>query len=171
MDQSFHLALTGHRPGKLAGYNLKAPFYTRLRAWLDDALADALASHDHVTCHTGMALGADTVWAQTILAARQAHPGRVALVCEVPTPGQPDVWPVRADRDFWRSTVLAADLVNVYSEEYSPRVMQLRNEGMIDTCDLLLAVHDGSSGGTANALRYARRKGKPVVVVDPSTFR
>ena len=33
--------------------------------------------------------------------------------------------------------------------------MQLRNEAMVNDCDLLLALWNGTSGGTANCIRYA----------------
>jgi uncharacterized phage-like protein YoqJ len=36
--------------------------------------------------------------------------------------------------------------------------MQKRNEMMVDDCNLLLTLWDGSDGGTANCLGYARRK-------------
>jgi uncharacterized phage-like protein YoqJ len=35
-------------------------------------------------------------------------------------------------------------------------MLQKRNEWMVDHCDLLIAVWDGSEGGTANCVRYAR---------------
>lgn len=34
---------------------------------------------------------------------------------------------------------------------------------MVDDCDSLLALWDGSSGGTKNCLDYARKKGKPYI--------
>lgn len=38
---------------------------------------------------------------------------------------------------------------------YVPGCMQQRNRYMVDHCDLLLAVHDGVSGGTQSTLTYA----------------
>lgn len=47
---------------------------------------------------------------------------------------------------------------------YSSAAMQVRNEWLADRCDALLALWDGSPGGTANCLRYFERAhpGKPV---------
>jgi uncharacterized phage-like protein YoqJ len=45
--------------------------------------------------------------------------------------------------------------------------MQDRNIWMVDHCDALIAVWDGTSGGTANCVRYAQKVGKPIVFIDP----
>lgn len=42
------------------------------------------------------------------------------------------------------------------------RLMQLRNEWMVDRATKMVALHDGSWGGTFNCLAYARKKGVPV---------
>lgn len=67
---SFHVALTGHRPGKLAGYDLYHPFYERLRERLKGIVLDGIEKHSHLTLHSGMALGADTIWSQAALTMR-----------------------------------------------------------------------------------------------------
>lgn len=41
--------------------------------------------------------------------------------------------------------------------------MQKRNKWMVDRCDVLLAMWDGSDGGTANCIRYAYKKRTKVV--------
>ncbi|WP_188052008.1 hypothetical protein [Azospirillum sp. Sh1] len=40
--------------------------------------------------------------------------------------------------------------------------MNTRNEWMVDHSDRLLALWDGSQGGTANCVRYARGLGRPI---------
>ena len=40
-----------------------------------------------------------------------------------------------------------------------------RNEEMVDLCDAVLAIWDGSSRGTAHTLKYARKKGKKVIEI------
>lgn len=45
--------------------------------------------------------------------------------------------------------------------------MQKRNEWMIDNSDAIIAVWDGTPSGTANTIEYARKQGKPVLVIDP----
>lgn len=65
------ISLTGHRPDKLAGYNLNDPFYDRLRRRLIRIIERSLDNYEIVECHSGMALGADTVWAQAIVECQQ----------------------------------------------------------------------------------------------------
>jgi uncharacterized phage-like protein YoqJ len=41
--------------------------------------------------------------------------------------------------------------------------MQTRNKWMVDHSDMVLSLWDGSAGGTANCIEYARHVDKPVV--------
>jgi uncharacterized phage-like protein YoqJ len=45
--------------------------------------------------------------------------------------------------------------------------MQKRNEWMVDHADAVIAVWDGSPSGTANCIGYARKKRRPILVIDP----
>ncbi len=169
---SFHVALTGHRPSRLAGYDLAHPFYGRLQSKLQQIIIDGLSVHRHLTLHSGMALGADTVWSMAILRMREQHPDRIHFVAEVPVMTQPDRWPSKLDRDRWAQHLADADLVSVYAQKYHVGCLWARNKGMIDAADLLLAVHDDtSSGGTSGAMDYAKRTGKQVFVLSPDLFR
>jgi uncharacterized phage-like protein YoqJ len=165
---SFHVALTGHRPEKLAGYDLSDPFYGALKTWLEHIIVTGLAQHEHLTLHSGLALGADSVWSMAILAMRARFPARISFVAEVPVKTQSSKWPSARDKQFWQTQVDSADLMNVYAESYSPRAMQLRNEGMIRAAQLVLAVWDGSAGGTGHAVRFARQQNIPVFMLPPA---
>lgn len=168
--ESFHIALTGHRPQRLAGYDLSQPFYTLLQRKLSRIIEAGLEKHKHLTLHSGMALGADTVWSLAILEARDLHPAAVRFVAEVPSPEQAGRWRV-ADRKLWEAHVAAADEVNYYAEKYHVSCLWKRNNGMVAACDLLLAVWDGSeSGGTFGAIEYARKREKQVFVIDPESI-
>ena len=46
--------------------------------------------------------------------------------------------------------------------------MQRRNEYMVDKADTLIAVWNGTSGGTANCVKYAKKKGVDIVRLDPN---
>jgi hypothetical protein len=52
-----------------------------------------------------------------------------------------------------------------------PAAYLCASQYLIDRCDLLLAVWDGSpataTGGTAEAVKYARERGRPLVLVWP----
>lgn len=59
MKEKITLSLTGHRPDKLAGYNLNQKFYHNLQSTLENYIKEALDHAQVVECHSGMALGAD----------------------------------------------------------------------------------------------------------------
>ena len=46
--------------------------------------------------------------------------------------------------------------------------MQKRNEEMVDRCDLLIGVWDGSKGGTYNCINYAIDHGREIVRINPT---
>jgi hypothetical protein len=65
----------------------------------------------------------------------------------------------------------AASTVTMPYESSGPPAYLSASRYLIDHCDLLLAVWDGSpatgSGGTADAVAYARDRGRSIVVVWP----
>lgn len=103
---------------------------------------------------SGMALGWDTAWA--VAAIRLGVP----LIAAVPFDGQESRWPAESQRRF-RSILEHAREVHVVSAGgYSPAAMHARNRWMVDRCDLLCALWNGSSGGTAGCVAYARSVGR-----------
>ena len=84
VDNVVSISLTGHRPDKLAGYDLSKPYYTRLRNRLIAIIERSLAKYDIVECHSGMALGADIVWAQAIVYCKEKYGSdKIKFVAEI----------------------------------------------------------------------------------------
>lgn len=52
-------------------------------------------------------------------------------------------------------------------QEYEPRFFFIRNKQIVDNADEMVAFWDGESHGTEDAIRFARKKGKPVTVIEP----
>lgn len=103
-----------------------------------------------------MALGWDTAWA--IAAIRN----KVPLTVAIPFLGQEQHWPPAAQEQY-RVILDAADIVElVGSTDYSPQVMHARNRWMVDRCEAVVSLWDGSPGGTENCVRYAGLVGRPV---------
>jgi len=171
-----HIALTGHRPNKLAGYDITTPPYKRLQQDLEQYIRYQLRFHDTVWGHSGLALGADTIWSKAILAMREQFPGRVMFYAEIPMYSQADRWFKTADIDFWKEQIQTADSSTLYSyqdtytDQEAAEAMNDRNIGMIDQCDILLALWDGSSGGTGRSVRYAKSIDKPIQKIDPRGY-
>lgn len=144
------IAATGHRPNKLGGYGeAAADRLFRLAKWyLNDTMPDRVIS--------GMALGWDQAFA------RAAAHLRIPFTAAVPFRGQDGTWPP-ASRAAYSTLLALADAVVVVSDGgYSGRKMMLRNQWMVDNCDVLCAVWDGSAGGTSACVGYAKRAGRVV---------
>ena len=72
------------------------------------------------------------------------------------------IWPAEARARYASLLTRAAEVVYVSPPGYAPAKMHARNAWMIDRADGVVALWDGSPGGTSNAVEYARRTGKPV---------
>lgn len=166
----FHISLTGHRPNKLDGYNLDTRFYKQMRQHLMQIICYYLDRYDQVVCHSGMALGADTVWSEAIANMRFRFGSRVRFVAHVPCRNQESRWPEQSQRHYHKVLSHSDDVV-IYSDHYTPSCMQDRNIGMVDAADLLLAIWDGTPGGTGNCVRAAKERNVQIHQIQPSTFK
>lgn len=104
---------------------------------------------DHII--SGMATGFDQALAAV------ARDLGIPWTAAIPFPGQHLRWPEAAQEEYHRLLEHAADIAIVSPSYEGPWVMQRRNVWMVDRCELLIACWDGSSGGTANCLKYAER--------------
>jgi uncharacterized phage-like protein YoqJ len=138
------VAFTGHRPDKLGGYR-----WSHIQEFVCRALRWRLIRLRPALCISGMALGVDQ-WAASICC-------ELGLPWDayVPFLGQESAWPADSQREYSRLLKLARRVQVCSPGEYSAKKMQWRNMAMVNECDVLLAVWDGSDGGTANCVRYA----------------
>lgn len=146
------LAFTGHRPHKLGGYD--AITQGKLLALAIEFLRprrDSIA-----WCNVGMALG----WDQAV--ARACVELDIHFNACVPFEGQESHWPATSQKEYHRLLGEATIIVNVCEPGYAVWKMQKRNEYMVDNAHALVSLWDGTSGGTANCVRYAESKGKRV---------
>lgn len=187
MTKTIHIALTGHRPPKLDGYNINTPKYQALMHDLKEYIRFQLKTHDIVWCHSGLALGADTIWSKAILEMKAEYPNRVFFHAEIPFWEQPNSWFKSSDINFWQEQVDSADARSVYDPDFgqfkklepndyaqkrrASKALQDRNIGMIDHADVLLAVYDGkSNGGTRNAINYATDQNKTIQFIETQRY-
>ena len=156
---------TGHRPEKLPwGTDEADPRCKALKCKIKDAVESAYdGGMRHFIC--GMARGCDFFFAETVLALR-LEKADVTLEAAVPCPTQADKWP-EADRERWRSILNACDLETMVQHSYGPGCMLRRNRYMVDHSSLIIAVYDGTSGGTRYTLEYALRRRVPFIDIRP----
>jgi len=162
-------AFTGHRPQKLPWrYDETAEGCARLREALASRIAE-LAESGVTDYLTGMAQGTDTVCAEIVLALREKNPA-LKLHCILPCVEQADKWTASA-RERYRSILERADSVVYVSRDYHKNCMLERNRFLVDHASALLAVYNGERrGGTAATVRYAKKAGREIFIIDPSTL-
>lgn len=149
------IAATGHRPDKVGGYGPAADQRRR------DLAYSYLASAGATRVISGMALGWDTAFAEA------AYNLGIPFTAAVPFQGQESRWPDLSQRTFRALLAVATEVVIVSPGGYSVSAMHARNHWMVDHCQVVCALWDGSDGGTAGCVRYADRQGVPVVNLWP----
>ena len=154
------VAATGHRPDKLGGYEWEAP----KREWVRNQIKDFLVKYQPERCISGMALGVDQDFAFCCIELA------IPFTAAIPFVGQENTWPSSSQTFYEWLLERADDVVVVSPGGYAAWKMQVRNVWMVDHCDLVLAVWDGSEGGTANCYRYACEH-KFTHRINPNDFR
>lgn len=156
------IAVTGHRPNKLYGYNLNNKKNLELKEKLKKILIDNKCTE----AITGMALGVDTIFALAVLELKDEG-YNIKLHCAIPCRNHSSKW-IKESVDLYNDILSKADVVKLVTDEtYKPYLMQVRNEYMVDLADKIIAVWDGSSGGTANCVKYAQKKNKEIIRIIP----
>lgn len=145
------IAFTGHRPNKLGGYG------SHIHNRLVDLAKASIVQHKATLVISGMALGWDTAVAEAAILLG------IPFYAAIPFEGQENRWP-KLNQDKYHSLLLKASSVKIIGlQKYFHKAMQDRNKYMVDHCDLLLALWDGSKGGTYNCISYARSKKKKYI--------
>lgn len=159
---------SGHRPDKLpGGYRRDPTACHSLREALREAIGRTVAEGiDTFLC--GMALGVDLWAAEEVLRLKQEKSG-LRLVAALPCPQQADRWNA-ADKRRHRELLAMADEIYTACPAYTPYCMNARNRWMVDHACRLIAVFDGSPGGTANTLHMAAKQGLSIIRIDPWDF-
>jgi uncharacterized phage-like protein YoqJ len=144
------VAGTGHRPDKLGGYSDDAfnLLVKIAKHWLEMNKPTRVIS--------GMALG----WDQALATA--AVEVDIPFVAAVPFNSQENTWPDSAKIKYSELLKKATEIF-VLSDTYSINAMHYRNAWMVDHSHVMLALWDGSIGGTSNCIRYAQSKDKHII--------
>jgi hypothetical protein len=183
LDRFGTVMITGHRPKGLTPDE---------QAWMQVALARTMwrlrSRHGMKTAITGMAQGADLTWGLAALAAG------VPVHAFVPFPTQTSGWPAY-ETTLWRTVLDRCEetttVLNRAPRDRTEAIRTLhgRNDAMLDATaaahttghgGLVVAVLKtptgdmaGSepTGGTASAVKKARKRGLPLLIHDPATQR
>lgn len=141
---------SGHRPEKLGLSEQQAK--ELLRPAIKEAVNDGFS-----TFLVGMQRGVD-IWAGQLVLQQKAITQDIKLVAVVPYKGFESRWPQPWQEQF-RFLIQWADAVRYLGTAYDISLLERRNRWMIDRSSRLIAVYNGQTGGTRNAIRYAMSQG------------
>ena len=160
------VAATGHRPPKVCGWEE----YEGVGLERMTALArNCLIRLDAEEAISGMALGWDISFALAAIGLN------IPLIAAVPFKGQEKRWNKKS-RDFYYETLSQSQEViyvckdempasGEWSKQKIDEMMKGRDRWMVDNCDKVLALYNGTHGGTSATVNYAHSQGKPVINV------
>ncbi len=144
---------TGHRPEKCSRDA------EEIRAELGQEI-DLAIENGFTTFITGMARGTD-LWAGQIVMERKRQDAHLHLICAIPYPGFEKKWSEQW-RSLYQRVLDASDYTKYFFQKFSYASFQVRNEWMVDHAARVIAVYNGTSGGTRNTIEYARAQGVPL---------
>ena len=122
-----------------------------------------------VTGLSGLAAGADHLFAELVLAAgHQLH-------AVIPCHGYEDTFDGDALAAYWRLRAAAAAVTELDFVHPSETAFDAAGKYVVEHCDLLVAVWDGQPahglGGTGDAVAHAREVGRDVLITWPEGVR
>lgn len=158
------LGITGHRPHKLGGYNDATNRSAALKAKMKTIFIMGKPS----CVVSGMALGIDQ-WAAEV-----ALDLGIKVMALIPCQSQDCKWPLPSQKKYAelleRIIKAGGSVEYVSKESYTPQCMHDRNQKIVDYSDKILAIWDGTWGGTGSCVRLAQKAKKPVIKIHPSTL-
>ena len=162
-------AFTGHRPHKLPWkYNEADSRCVTLKAALTEQII-RLTEAGIIDFYSGGADGVDCWAALIVLELRKRNPA-LRLHMLLPHEGQADRWSDSA-QERYHSILKQADSIEYVSHEYYDGCMLDRNHRLVEVAGTLLAVYNGERrGGTAATVRYARKMGRRIIILNPVTL-
>lgn len=163
------LTVTGHRPSKLGKelYNWRTTESEQYINTFINQIHNYYVDHGELICRSGMALGVDTMFA--IAALRLKKRGyNIELECCIPCSNHSSRWLPDSVKVYNQILEHADKITFVSNKPYSPTCMQDRNKYMVNGCDFVLAIWDGTPGGTSNCVSYAKSQGKQINIINPN---
>ena len=155
------MALTGHRPPDVTAYmgksytkydkrayNYNNKFWQATQKDFEAIIDRRLKEHpEGLELHSGLAQGADTVWAHAVLKKREEYPGKIKFVANVPDFTQANNWSDEG-KQKWQNLLNQADVREVAApkgQEYDHKnsYYEKRNQQMIFGSDETLCFYDG----------------------------
>lgn len=132
-----------------------------------ELLTQLKATHGEITMYSGGANGIDQFWMEV------GHYLEIPVVAILPFPSFDKLWPESGRkhlRDLLdkcievRYTHTDAEITDKSS---AVQAMMDRDLDLVNAGDELVAYWNGTKGGTAHTVGFARKAGKPVTIINP----
>lgn len=162
---------TGHRPNHLPWREDEGSESALICKKLIAHAIEEAYQEGYRTFLTGMALGADLIFAEAVLACSMVHPD-VELAAAIPCEDQTRGWPEDQRERYERilEDIRSSNCILV-QQKRSKGCMTRRDRYMVNHSSLIIALYDGESkGGTRYTLSYAMSQGMRSVIIDPVTL-
>lgn len=156
-DISKTCCFTGHRPEKCKGS------VSDVRARLEQEIRKAIAD-GYDTFISGMSPGVDTWAAEEVLKIRKEN-STVRLLCYVPYKGVEKDWTPDAQAEF-REILDRADEITYICSKHESWCFKATDTWMVEASSRVIAVFNGTSGGTEFTIRYATMMHRDVVIIE-----
>ncbi len=157
------VAFTGHRPEAFKPYNEDNAEIINIKQRLFNQIEKAI-SQGYCYFVGGGARGTDIWMGEAVLELKKSYP-YIKLVTVIPHEEQSAPWSKRW-QERYDKLMEESDMVTVISPEFSYASYHKRNRFLVDHASLLIAVYNGTKGGTKSTLDYATKKEKQIIVID-----
>ena len=177
------ICFTGHRPNKLGGYNWDIPKNQDVILAITTTVTKIIKENEgeefHFIC--GGALGVDQMAFYVCNKLKSSYKNIITEIA-VPFKRQYILWN-KQDFQKWRTQLYQADILTLVDriegykvdgqkeDIYYIEKMQKRNEYMVNKSDIVIAVWDGTKGGTGKCVKYAKGMNKNIVIINPKELK
>ena len=144
--------VTGHRE---ISKNQLEYITDKLKKEIQSAIADGFTYFI-----SGYAEGIDLLFAELVIAEKEKN-NNIKLEAAIPYAQRLNNKDVR-----FQQLIKQADIVHIYCNEYVKDSFFVRNRGMVNMSDRIIAVYDGRKrGGTAYTIGYAQKTNKELRII------
>ena len=161
IDMNHAVSFTGHRPERL-----NMPEST-VQEWLEKQIRKAV-EEGYTDFISGMQRGVDLWAAEIVIKLRQEMKDKnLKLFAASAFRGMESRWE-KEWQSRYNSVLRASNGITYVCDRPSRNAFFKRNEYLVDNSKKLIGVYTGAPGGTKETIKYAKRHGKEIILIDES---
>lgn len=117
-----------------------------------------------------MAMGMDMLASEVVLKLKKKN-SNIKLECAKPCANQTEKW-TDSYKKRYKKILSNADKVKMLSDKnYFDGCMQRRNKYMVDNSSLIIALYNGTSGGTKQTMDYSKKQRLETVEINTKKWK